>query len=468
MSECAAASLEAKMNRIMADQRRDSEMIRAIYQVVQRLTATGAPPEQSHEETEDTSSAVLFRSGRSIAHLEVATKGQLVSVPGSNALYCKICVKQFQSAIHAVEGFKTAGVYKYDFSLGSQFDHPDSLPQQFRNLRSRVRDHFESDAHKKEQEVHEKAAVLAEGRFNKNQCAAARCIRTGYYVLKKSLPFMAYEDLVVLQSEQKNGLFMGDLNHSEKFMATLRTQIHTVLKGTISRLIASQPCVALMVDKVTLWKRSVDITAIVTALPVASDEGTQAMQSFVIGAPVVADASGEALSDELVGTLASVGITRPDQLASICTDGAYFHCGVPEKLVGKLTGGDPGTKPAVPAVWDHAHLLNLAEEDAKKAPGCKWVKETIAAMSSITKRFMRGKAFEALMKCGQKRGETLLHPKLWCDTRFAQHASSTMKTFLKNAGAMRETLERTAMGDDDGTSEDQLRHLKGKCWCMHS
>ena len=302
---------------------------------------------------------------------------------------------------------------------------------------------------------------LAEGRFNRNQCAAARCVRTGYYVLKKSLPFTAYEDLVVLQSEKKNGLYMGDLNHSEKFMGTLRTQVHTVLHGALSRVIASQPCVALMVDKVTLWKRSVDITAIVTAIPVTTDKGTQVMQSFVIGAPVVADATGEALADELVGTLANAGIIRCDQLASICTDGAYFHCKVPEKLLGKLRGGDPDTRPAVPAVWDHAHLLNLAEEDAKRAPGCRWVGETVATMSSVTKRFMRGKYFEALMERGQARNEALQQPKLWCDTRFAQYASSTTGTFLKNAGAMRETLERTAGRDDDGTNEELLNHLKG-------
>ena len=246
-------------------------------------------------------------------------------------------------------------------------------------------------------------------------------------------------------------------------MATLglRSQVHSVLKGELARMIATQPCVALLVDKVTLCKRSVDITAIVTAIPGTSNEGTQVMQSFVIGAPVVADASGEALADELAGTLASVGITRSDQPASICSDGAYFHCKVPEKLVSRLRGDDVDTKPAVPAVWDHAHLLNLAEEDAKKSPGCKWVKETISTMSFITKRFMRGKCFEALMKRGQVRGEALLHPKLWSDTRFAQHASSTMKTFMTNAAAMRETLEQAVGEDDDGTCDEQLGHLKG-------
>ena len=338
-SGCAAASVEEKLNRIIADQKRDSEMISAIHQIVQRLLTTAAPPAETQEGKKDPTSEVLFRSGRSIAHLEVATNGQLVSVPESNALHCKVCVTEFESGLHAVDGCKTTGVFKYDFSLGSVFNNLDCLPQQFRNLRSRVRDHFSSDGHQKEEKSQENAAILARGRFNKNQCAAARCIRTGYYVLKNSLPFTSYEELVVLQSEKKNGIYMGDLNHSEKYMATLRAQVHSVLRGALARMIATQPCVALMVDKVTLWKRSVDITAIVAAIPGTSNEGTQVMQSFVIGAPVVADASGEALADELAGTLASVGITRSDQPASICSDGAILPLQSPGETIEQAERG---------------------------------------------------------------------------------------------------------------------------------
>ena len=65
------------------------------------------------------------------------------------------------------------------------------------------------------------------------------------------------------------------------------------------------------------------------------------MQSFVNGASVIADAGGEDLAILLVGTLARVGITRSDQIASICTDGAYFHCLVPEKLLGQLARSNP-------------------------------------------------------------------------------------------------------------------------------
>ena len=115
----------------MADQKRDSQIISAIHQIVQRLLTTAAPPGETQDGKKDPASEVLFRSGRNIAHLEVATNGQLISVPESNVLHCKVCVIEFESDLHAADGCKATGVFKYDFSLGSVFNNLDYLPQQF-------------------------------------------------------------------------------------------------------------------------------------------------------------------------------------------------------------------------------------------------------------------------------------------------------------------------------------------------
>ena len=404
---------------------------------------------------------VLFRSGRSVAHLETATNFDLIPVPASNALYCKKCVPDFTPALHVHDGVKVLGVFKYDFSLGTSFSNDEVLPSMLKNLKVAVQNHFEGQKHKSNAEKREEVVRLTQGRFAKNQCIAVRATRTGYYVLKKSLAHAAYEELIFMQVQ--NGLNMGDINHSTAFMRRLRTQVHDVLREKLARYVAAKACVSVVADKVTLWKRSVDITAIVVTVPEAPVEKT--IQAFVISAPVVVDASGDSLAQEIVQSLASIGITHPDQLASICTDGQYFLCNVPSKVVKMLRDSDQSTntKPCVPAMWDGAHLLNLADGDVRKSKNCEWVDKTLGLMTAMTKRHTHGKGFEALKECGTDRGEVLLHPKLWSSTRFAPHASRTITAFLRNAGAIADLLAENVRGG--AADPDVMLHhhlMKGK------
>ena len=55
--------------------------------------------------------------------------------------------------------------------------------------------------------------------------------------------------------------------------------------------------------------------AIVATVPEAP--GAQSIQAFAISAPVVVDASGHSLSQEIAQSLATIGIIRPDQVSSI-------------------------------------------------------------------------------------------------------------------------------------------------------
>ena len=90
--------------------------------------------------------------------------------------------------------------------------------------------------------------------FAENTGVACCAPRKGNHVLKKSLPRAAYEDLVVLQV--RKGLNMEDFNHPGNFIATPRYQIHGVILSGIASYISTQQCVSLVVDKITIWKRT--------------------------------------------------------------------------------------------------------------------------------------------------------------------------------------------------------------------
>ena len=90
-------------------------------------------------------------------------------------------------------------------------------------------------------------------------------LRTGYLILKKALPHAMFEDLVVLQ--HRNKVNVGDINHSSAFVASLRSQVSSVMSSKLADFIAKQPCVSIVVDKVTIARRTVDITAVLAVAP---------------------------------------------------------------------------------------------------------------------------------------------------------------------------------------------------------
>ena len=159
---------------------------------------------------------------------------------------------------------------------------------------------------------------------------------------------------------------MGDINHSSGFIASLRTQVSDVMQSKLAGFMVIQPCVSLCVDKVTIARRTVDLTAILAVVPGAPLE--HIIHSFVIRAPVVHDHTGEGQAKETASSLAAVGVTHSDKLAAICTDGQYLVNSVPSKLLHIMATADPTTTrtPCVPVLRDANLLLELADKDSRR------------------------------------------------------------------------------------------------------
>ncbi|XP_037069371.1 uncharacterized protein LOC119090636 [Pollicipes pollicipes] len=220
------------------------------------------------------------------------------------------------------------------------------------------------------------------------------------------------------------------------FMNKARDAFYEEMMGMIRRHVSSQPCVALVVDKVALNRHTVDITVIITVVSDAPEENL--VQSLVIGSPVVKDHDGESLAQELKATLATVGIESAQRVAFFAADGQYHHASVLQRLTNALNCADKDGQDEVasmPAVWDASHLINLAEQDARAGTACLWVDETIDTMTGITRRFSHGRGLEELLDTAVD-GATTVTPKLWSNTRFAAHAANTMKAFRTNSETM--------------------------------
>ncbi|XP_043241444.1 uncharacterized protein LOC122391500 [Amphibalanus amphitrite] len=374
------ADLFSAMKSVALQVKRNESKLNEIIDILRKGSVTTAKIGQKRTDETSEAAKLLIRSGRSIAALQVATDNLLTQSPDEGLIACSACVPS-----GAVRRRGAKGVFTYDFNLGTSFADGQSLPSSFRHLRAAIRSHFCGLHHGKTVLAKKQTDELAKGRFARNASAASHVLRTGYFVLKRSLPRASFEDLVVLQAE--NGTRVGNTNHSSMFVPTMRLQFSTVMTSMLQRFIEQQPCVSMCADKVTVAKRTIDITAVIAV--VSGAPAGHMIQSFVVAAPVVKDHSGDGLADELCQSLVKVGVTHPDKLAAICMDGQYHHNRVPEKLLSRLRATDPrfNTAPSVVVLWDGAHLLNLAEDDARRSNGCEWVEKVIAQVTGITKRY---------------------------------------------------------------------------------
>ena len=431
---------------------------RAISKVLLLFDSVGRP-ERVDGAQPGTMNEGAFRSARGIADLRKACGGLLLASQNGDFLYCSVCAKGEMTAGDGKSPQNAVGVFTYDCRKAS-FSFTENLSGAFRSLKETVKRHFASERHARAEEAAKQKDKQSAERTKEAGTVALRVLRTAYYVLTKSLSQTAFEELIFLQ--HMNGLNMGNINHSKTFMAQARDVFHGQVLTSLAEHIKNQPCVALSADKATVNKRTLDITAITTVVPEAP-VGSM-IQSFVVGAPVVKERDGDGHAQQLRGTIASLGITRTEQLSAIAADGQVHHNGVPTKLLRSLSVGSAAPA-CVPRIWDGAHLMNLADVDARNATSCKWVNQTVASITRITKRFTLGAGLERLLDAGNDLGCRVLRPRLWSETRFAPYAADVLKTFMTNVPAMTHALRQqiTAETRRNVISElqEDLRTLKG-------
>ena len=438
---CRSQDFMTEARRFMNETRQTLAKLEERHGEVKTTVSANQPTRNTNGEVSET----LFRSGRSLAALQTASEGLLKWDESDGILHCAVCVPDLKSSTK-----HHSGVFRYDATIGSSFDSDVTMPKRFTSLRDSVAKHFRSETHKEAKKALLEREERERTRTGASNSAATHVLRTAYLVLKKSLSHILFEELIVLQ--HLNDAAMGNINHSRMVMDSARSAFAESTLAKVKEHVNDQPCVAVLVDKVTVARRTVDVTAILTLVPEA--EPNHLFQSFVVGAPVVKNHDGDAMASEICESLAQVGVTSANKVASIAADGQYHHNHVPQKVVQLL---DKEDVTAVPALWDPAHLMNLAEGDARKDVKGEWVRDTIDVVTAVNKRCLVGKGWEELMRCGEEVGGKALRPKLWSETRFAPHAGEVFTVFRRNLELLCSLLEKRL---DEETRPTQLAELR--------
>ena len=378
----------------------------------------------------------------------------LVSSPALNCLHCKVCLPDFIPE-HEAHNAKSnlGGLFRYNFDQGTSFSKSCQVPRAFSALKDAIKSHLSGKRHMVHVERKNARDALNARREQSSARAAKNVLRVAYHVVKDSLPHSQFEKMIV--TSHKAGARMGDLCHSSQQMQRFRKAFHKEVMDCLSNHVGSTPCVALVVDKVTIMHRTMDITGIITIIPAASPQ--QLFQSFVVGAPVVKSHDGMGLAEEWLETVKSCGLISVEQLSAMSTDGQYHHGGVPARFL-KLSReseedyAQRTKRPCVPCLWDGAHLLQLADGDARKGAGSGWVKETVDIITRVNKRFSHGKAYESFRDTDEALGGEARGILLWSDTRFAPHAANVMKAFICNQPVFVADMEKHLESGDAKSS----------------
>ena len=113
---------------------------------------------------------------------------------------------------------------------------------------------------------------------------AKRVLRTAYHVIRSFYPQKEFSNLINLQNW--NGLEVGETNHSATLLVKLRDAFYEELVLRMKEFCEDAPCVAIVADKVTLKRRTLDVIAFHSVVPHA--KAGNLVQCIVVGSPEVA------------------------------------------------------------------------------------------------------------------------------------------------------------------------------------
>jgi hypothetical protein len=194
---------------------------------------------------------------------------------------------------------------------------------------------------------------------------------------------------------------------------------------TIDPITQRRPPFGLTFDKVTLLKRSMQVT-----MMVLMTDGQ--LTPIYLQSPLCkTELSGEELAANAIEVLKSFGLTKSmlqEQLTGCAVDGAYIHMNINKHLC-EIIGINENW---MVTSWDIAHLLELAIGDVKKNKKFNWLQTFIKTCASLMSKYSYGKQYELLLEAAKLTDDEILQPKSFHVTRFVSSQLRVYETMLRD------------------------------------
>ena len=243
-----------------------------------------------------------------------------------------------------------------------------------------------------------------------------------------------------------NNFYLGDIQHSKKFVWSLRPHIAAELKILCCKFLNSHliqtgflPPVALTGDCGTYKHHTRQFVGIFTFTVTRQAEDKQIflgvncvvpdsnsiINTISIGQDIMDGKTGVKIANALIGSLEQFGIIG-DQLSSSAFDGAYFTTNVPDYLQ-KHYGK---SEDEFPAHWDWMHKLGLIDKHISKSKEFSWLADLCELCSTLYCKFDAGNYHERLVKAARENHCPMQALTNFSTTRFANSKRLVFRNIL--------------------------------------
>lgn len=309
----------------------------------------------------------------------------------------------------------------YDFKNGESFTENDIMPRSFRNLKTDIKRHMQSNKHITNSQTYFREKKESEEMENAGKLNALNCANAAYFIYKKNLSYESYEDLVCIM--HNSGCDIGTKNHSKEFPRLYLPHVHSVLLKEIATFITSADLpVGIVADKITVNHRSRHIVGL--RIPIFDVNARNLFHSIYLEHNFVNDFSGKGLSSSILNTLDKFGLDAQyvrEHLAGLAVDGQYIKLGVADHIKTELNLKN------VLASWDIMHRIELMEKNSEMP---NILNKAYNLILECMKEFNYGLKYESLVNISQDFQEFLYRPKLFKTMKFASYSMEVFTTFI--------------------------------------
>lgn len=419
---------EEKLDSIHKEVRELKKVVNAIHENVSSVrTAKPAPNEQAKHVFECDMNKILLRQAKTVDKL-CNLAPFLTKEDDLGCFACSLCLDTYQDRDKHSHDIQN-GVIRYNFEEGVDFSDR-KQPIAFRNLKTRIIEHIDSQTHRNAQLAREEASAEQKKKSDRNMKVGMVLARTAYKIVKLGQSYANFETEVSLL--HMNGVDVGDINHSRKFASQIVSAIFDVAVTKVKQVIRSElPTtgrprpVGLLADKLTKKHRTGHIVGIVLPMP-EREVGQDFLVPLYLDMPIVKEHSGRALAEQIIAVIQDFGVS-PQQVNGGSFDGQYFSLKVPEHIH-ELLNISPDW---CTFIWDIAHRLNLADHDIRKSPDFTWLVKMTDLIGTAFSKVSYGKSYEHLLSICSDLKVKLKAPTSYSDTRFAAFVHRVYEKFLR-------------------------------------
>ena len=369
-----------------------------------------------------------------------------------NLIRCTCCTKNIS---YGGKNLKTHGYFTYFTELwGSEFPAGETLPREFRNLKIHIKDHLVTQLHMERANNDLGSLKLTSRNKNVGMCIG----RTAYDCFKSGFSARTFEDLILLQA--RNGVDIGDLNHSKMFPVTFRKHVAAVVRekvdnftNTVLEQTGHLPVMNIIADKATWKHRTRQFVMAVCMVPNAP----QLIEPIYLGFPIVKAHTGYAVVKSIKDLLDGRRICGK-QIVGASVDGQYIHLGIEEAL-SEIYGSEGSN---IQVSWDPMHKAGLVDKHLFDEQAHSWVINVITICKDLYTEFNWGAAHERYLDAGKELQEqdeitTVTPLATTCETRFANSKRHIFLKTHKNLPTIIKSLQDIQIENMDGYSKEKQK-----------